>query len=109
MKLEALIFVKDFEGKFVLFETKDSKESNLVLVDPIVETKPLAIATQLVERNVIYKEQNEGIVDVSIGSREPSVTDDDRLEGKALFLSEQMSHAIEIAWRDNVERLIMWQ
>ncbi|KAL2644026.1 hypothetical protein R1flu_011613 [Riccia fluitans] len=80
MKLEALIFVKDLEGKVVLFETKDSEESNLVLVGPRVKTEPLIIATQPVERNVIYKEQNEGIVDVSIGLSEPSITGDDRLE-----------------------------
>ncbi|KAL2619906.1 hypothetical protein R1flu_000111 [Riccia fluitans] len=55
-KLEALIFVEDLEGKVVLFKTKDSKESNLILVGPIVETEPLVIAIQPVERNVIYKE-----------------------------------------------------
>ncbi|KAL2653471.1 hypothetical protein R1flu_021599 [Riccia fluitans] len=56
MKLEALIFVKDLEGKVVLFETKDSEESNLVLVAPRVEPEPLVIATQPVERNIIYEE-----------------------------------------------------
>ncbi|KAL2621659.1 hypothetical protein R1flu_001864 [Riccia fluitans] len=80
-KLEALIFVEDLEGKVVLFETKDSKGSNLVFVGPRVETEPPVISIQPVERNVIYKEQNEGIVDVSIRSSEPSVIGDDRLEG----------------------------
>ncbi|KAL2609572.1 hypothetical protein R1flu_028145 [Riccia fluitans] len=108
-KLEALIFVEDLEDKVVLFETKDFEKSNLVLVGPRVETESLVVGTQPIERNVIYKEQNEGIVDVSIGSNEPSVTGDDRLEGKALFLSKRMSHAIEIAWREQVERLIIWQ
>ncbi|KAL2620984.1 hypothetical protein R1flu_001189 [Riccia fluitans] len=108
-KLEALIFVEDLEGKVVLFETKDSEESNLVLVGPRVETELPVIGTQPIERNVIYKEQNEGIVDVLIGSSEPSITGDDRLEGKALFLSKHMSHAVEIAWREQVERLIIWQ
>ncbi|KAL2649655.1 hypothetical protein R1flu_017783 [Riccia fluitans] len=108
-KLEALIFVEDLEGKVILFETKDSEESNLVLVGPRVETKPLVIATQPVKRNVIYKEHNEGIMDVSIGLSESSVTGDDRLEGKALFLSKRMSHATEIAWREQVERLLIWQ
>ncbi|KAL2629882.1 hypothetical protein R1flu_014568 [Riccia fluitans] len=108
-KLEALIFVEDLEGKVVLFETKDSEESNLVLVGPRVKTEPPVIGTQPVERNVIYKEQNEGIVDVSIGSSKPSITGDDRLEGKALFLSKRMSHAVETAWREQVERLIIWQ
>ncbi|KAL2610850.1 hypothetical protein R1flu_022542 [Riccia fluitans] len=88
---------------------KDSEESNLVLVGPRVKMEPLVIVTQLVERNLIYKEQNEGIVDVSIGSSEPSVTGDDRLEGKALFLSKRMSHVVETAWREQVERLIIWQ
>ncbi|KAL2652477.1 hypothetical protein R1flu_020605 [Riccia fluitans] len=100
-KLEALIFVEDLEDKVVLFETKDSEESNLVLVGQRVETEPPVIATQPVERNLIYKEQNEGIVDVSIGSSEPSVTGDDRLEGKALLLSKCMSHVIETAWREH--------
>ncbi|KAL2635475.1 hypothetical protein R1flu_006954 [Riccia fluitans] len=67
---------------------KDSEESNLVLVDPTIKTEPLVIATQPVERNVIYKEQNEGIVDVSIGSSELSITGDvrrpDRGEDKAI-------------------------
>ncbi|KAL2634427.1 hypothetical protein R1flu_005906 [Riccia fluitans] len=88
---------------------KNSKESNLVLVAPIVEPKPLVIATQLVERNIIYEEQNEGIVDVSIRLSEPSVIGDDRLDGKALFLSKRMSHAIETIWREQVDRLIIWQ
>ncbi|KAL2643716.1 hypothetical protein R1flu_011303 [Riccia fluitans] len=79
-KLEALIFVEDLEGKVVLFETKDLEESNLVLVGPRVETEPPVIGTQPVERNVIYKEQNEGIVDVLIGLSEPSITGNDRLE-----------------------------
>ncbi|KAL2650043.1 hypothetical protein R1flu_018171 [Riccia fluitans] len=108
-KLEALIFVEDLEGKVVLFETKDSKESNLVLVGPRVEIELLVIVTQPVERNVIYKEQNEGIVDVSIGSSEPSIIGDDILEGKALFLSKRMSHAAKTTWREQVERLIIWQ
>ncbi|KAL2607394.1 hypothetical protein R1flu_025967 [Riccia fluitans] len=108
-KLEALIFVEDLEGKVVLFETKNSEESNLVLVGQRVKTEPPVIGTQLVERNVIYKEQNEGIVDVSIGSSQPSLTGDDRLEGKALFLLKRMSHAVETAWREQVKRLIIWQ
>ncbi|KAL2624488.1 hypothetical protein R1flu_008733 [Riccia fluitans] len=108
-KLEALIFGEDLEGKVVLFETKDSEESNLILVGPRVETEPPIIGTQPVERNVIYKEQNERIVDVSIWSSESSVTGNDRLEGKALFLSKRMSHATETAWREQVERLIIWQ
>ncbi|KAL2630819.1 hypothetical protein R1flu_015505 [Riccia fluitans] len=106
-KLEALIFVKDLEGKVVLFETKDSEESNLVLVAVIVEPEPLVISTQPVERNIIYEEQNEGIVDVFIGLREPSVISDDRLDGKAIFLSKCMSHAAEIVLREQVERLII--
>ncbi|KAL2621312.1 hypothetical protein R1flu_001517 [Riccia fluitans] len=97
-KLEALIFVEDLEGKVVLVETKDSEESNLVLVGPRVKTEPPVIATQLVKRNLIYKEQNEEIVDVSIGSSKSSITGNDRLEGKALFLSKCMSHAAETAW-----------
>ncbi|KAL2651961.1 hypothetical protein R1flu_020089 [Riccia fluitans] len=109
MKLEALIFVEDLEGQVVLLETKDSEESNLVLVGLRVETKPLVVATQPVNRNIIYKEQNEGIVDVLIESSKGSIIDDDRLEGKALFLSKHMSHAIETAWREQVERLIIWQ
>ncbi|KAL2651209.1 hypothetical protein R1flu_019337 [Riccia fluitans] len=88
---------------------KDSEESNLVLVGPRVKTEPQVIATQPVERNLIYKEQNEGIVDVLIGLNEPSVIGDDRLEGKALFLSKRMSHVVETAWREQVERLIIWQ
>ncbi|KAL2629953.1 hypothetical protein R1flu_014639 [Riccia fluitans] len=108
-KLKALIFVEDLEGKVVLFEMKDSEESNLVLVGPRVETELPIIGTQPVEKNVIYKEQNEGIVDVLIRSSEPSITDDDRLEGKALFLSKRMSHATETAWQEQVERLIIWQ
>ncbi|KAL2649523.1 hypothetical protein R1flu_017651 [Riccia fluitans] len=95
-KLEALIFVKDLEGKVVLFETKDSKESNLVLLGPTVKIEPLVIATQPVERNVIYKEQNEGIVDVSIGSSKPSVIGDDRLEGKKKTPEPQVNHRAEI-------------
>ncbi|KAL2634951.1 hypothetical protein R1flu_006430 [Riccia fluitans] len=108
-KLEALIFVEDLEDKVVLFETKDSEESNLVLVAPTVEPEPLVIATQPVERNIIYEEQNEGIVDVSIESSELSVTCDDRLDGKALFLLKRMSQAVETAWQEHVERLIIWQ
>ncbi|KAL2603113.1 hypothetical protein R1flu_022432 [Riccia fluitans] len=108
-KMEALIFVEDLEGKVVLFEMKDSEESSLVLVGPRVKTEPPVIGTQPVERNVIYKEQNEGIVDVSIGSSEPSVIGDDRLEVKAFFLSKRMSNAVETAWREQVERLIIWQ
>ncbi|KAL2631799.1 hypothetical protein R1flu_016485 [Riccia fluitans] len=108
-KLEALIFVKDLEGKVILFETKDSEESNLVSVAPTVESEPLVIAIQPIERNIIYQEQNEGIVDVSIGSNEPLVTGDDRLDGKALYLSKRMSHAIETLWREQVERLLIWQ
>ncbi|KAL2633402.1 hypothetical protein R1flu_004881 [Riccia fluitans] len=107
-KLEALIFVEDLEGKVVLFETKVSEESNLVLVGPRVKTEPPVIGPQPVERNVIYKEQNEGIVDVSIGSSELSITGDYRLEDKALFLSKRMSHAWT-AWREQVKRLIIWQ
>ncbi|KAL2644621.1 hypothetical protein R1flu_012208 [Riccia fluitans] len=108
-KLESLILLEDLEGQVVLFETKDSKESNLVLVGPRVKTEPPVIGTQPIKRNVIYKEQNEGIVDVSIGSSKSSVTGDDRLEGKALFLSKHMSHAVETAWRKQVKRLIIWQ
>ncbi|KAL2620838.1 hypothetical protein R1flu_001043 [Riccia fluitans] len=108
-KLEALIFVEDLEGKVVLFEMKDSEESNVVLVGPRVKTEPLVIATQPIERNLIYKEQNEGIVNVLIRSSEPSVIGDDRLEGKALFLSKRMSHVVETAWWEQVERLIILQ
>ncbi|KAL2644371.1 hypothetical protein R1flu_011958 [Riccia fluitans] len=66
-KLEALIFVKDLEGKVVLFKMKDLEDFNLVLVALTVEPKPLVIGTQRVETNIIYEEQNVGIVDVSIG------------------------------------------
>ncbi|KAL2608560.1 hypothetical protein R1flu_027133 [Riccia fluitans] len=97
-KLEALICVEDLECKVILFETKDLEESNLVLVGPRVKIEPSVIAIQPVERNLIYKEQNEGIVDVLIGSSEPSVIGDDRLEGKALFLWKRMSHATETTW-----------
>ncbi|KAL2614217.1 hypothetical protein R1flu_025909 [Riccia fluitans] len=76
MKLEALIFVEDLEGKVVLFETKDSEESNLVLVGPRVEIEPPVIGTLPKKCNI--KEQNEGIVDVLIGLSEPSVIGDDR-------------------------------
>ncbi|KAL2653430.1 hypothetical protein R1flu_021558 [Riccia fluitans] len=100
---------EDLEGKVVLFKTKDSEESNLALVGPRVETEPPVMGTQPVETNVIYKELNKEIVDVSIGSSEPSIIGNDRLEGKALFLSKRMSHAVETAWREQVERLIIWQ
>ncbi|KAL2644061.1 hypothetical protein R1flu_011648 [Riccia fluitans] len=95
MKLEALIFVEDLEGKVVLFETKDSEESNLVLVGPRVEIELPDIGTQPVERNVIYNEQNEEIVDVLIGSSEPSVTGDDRLEGEKKTLEPEVNHRAE--------------
>ncbi|KAL2607929.1 hypothetical protein R1flu_026502 [Riccia fluitans] len=65
-KLEALIFVEDLEGKVVLFETKDSEESNLVLVGPRVETEPPVIAEtawwEQVERLIIWQ-QKENKVD----------------------------------------------
>ncbi|KAL2629013.1 hypothetical protein R1flu_013699 [Riccia fluitans] len=98
-KLKALIFVEDLEGKVVLFETKDSEESNLVLVGPRVKIEPPVIGTQPVERNVIYKEQNEGIVDVSIGSSKPSVIGDDRLEGKA--------ESLDLVFRDKFPRMAL--
>ncbi|KAL2633702.1 hypothetical protein R1flu_005181 [Riccia fluitans] len=108
-KLEALIFVEDLEGKVILFETKDSEDSNLVLVAPTVEPEPLSINIQPVEANITYEEQNERIVDVSIGSSEPSVIGDDRLDGKVSFLSKHMSNAAETVWREQVEKLIIWQ
>ncbi|KAL2642794.1 hypothetical protein R1flu_010381 [Riccia fluitans] len=79
------------------------------MVAPIVEPEPLVIAIQPVKRNIIYEEQNEGIVDVSIGLSKPSIIIDDRLDGKALFLSKRMSHATETVWQEHVERLIIWQ
>ncbi|KAL2611950.1 hypothetical protein R1flu_023642 [Riccia fluitans] len=109
MKLEALIFVEDLEGKVVLFEMKDSEDSNLVLVALTVQPEPLVIHTQPVKINIIYEEQNEGMVDVSIGSSKLSVTGDDRLDDKASFLSKRMSNATEIVWREQVKRLIIWQ
>ncbi|KAL2611250.1 hypothetical protein R1flu_022942 [Riccia fluitans] len=83
---------------------KDSEDSNLVLVAPTVEPELLIIGTQPVKTNIIYEEQNEEIVDVSIGSSEPSVTGDDRLNGKASFLLKCMSNAVETIWREQVER-----
>ncbi|KAL2609554.1 hypothetical protein R1flu_028127 [Riccia fluitans] len=69
MKLEALIFVEDLEGKVVLFETKDSDESNLVLVGPRVKTKPLVIATQPVREIPDRCEEKAAVQNVFINYR----------------------------------------
>ncbi|KAL3677022.1 hypothetical protein R1sor_026970 [Riccia sorocarpa] len=58
---------------------------------------------------VEYTEPEEIPVNSSVASSEPSVPGDDSLEGKALFLSKKMSTAAEVAWRDQVEKLIKWQ
>ncbi|KAL3688550.1 hypothetical protein R1sor_014859 [Riccia sorocarpa] len=109
MKLEALIFVEDLEGKIILFETKDFESSGPVLIAPTIVPELPVVGTKLVETNITNGIENKGTMDVSITSSDPSVTDEDRLDGRASFLSKRMSTAAEAVWREQVEKLIIWQ
>ncbi|KAL3683565.1 hypothetical protein R1sor_001587 [Riccia sorocarpa] len=113
IKLEGLIFIEDLEGKVVVFETKDFKAGIDEVAGKGFAEQPMLNVNKEValvcDAPVEYTESEEIAVNSSVASSGPSVAGDDSLEGKALFLSKKMSAAAKAAWRDQVEKLIMWQ
>ncbi|KAL3688611.1 hypothetical protein R1sor_014920 [Riccia sorocarpa] len=113
IKLEGLIFIENLEGKVVVFETKDLKVGLEPLSGKGVAEKAVVDYKKEValldDAPFEYTEPEEVAVNSSVASSEPSVAGDDRLEGKALFLSKKMLAVAEAAWRDQVEKLIRWQ